>query len=139
MQIPKHPHSVVFQYFMCSPKRFPASSAPNRTRKKSVKLKMAPFIGFGWGWGDPRTETVTEIDFLLTDNSLQTHGAGIYNHLRIILQRAEQKWNTSPSRRLLWHHRRGGRSGVAVAWLFMRVLNFYLSPSILRLSKLCLA
>jgi nucleoside-diphosphate-sugar epimerase len=24
-------------------------------REKSVKLKMAPFIGFGWGWGDPRT------------------------------------------------------------------------------------
>ena len=43
-------------------------------REKSVKQKMAPFIGFGWGWGDPRTETVTKIDFLLIINGLHVQG-----------------------------------------------------------------
>ncbi len=39
--------------------------------EKSVKRKMAPFIGFGWGWRDPRTLSPLEIDFLLIINDLQ--------------------------------------------------------------------
>jgi hypothetical protein len=56
--------------FHKSSSRFSRSKSSNFERKKSVKLKKAPFTGFGWGCWDPRTGTVTEIDFLLIPRGL---------------------------------------------------------------------